>query len=223
MTTVKGLSRRLIKAATVLAPADRKPWAEAMAAELDVLGDGEGALGWAWGAFCAALAWRLRAEALFMVLLISALPLTDWVSAHMFFYLSDQMPDGAWVAPFVLFDAAILVGACFGLALLRPRLAWNSAAMVAFVGPGGLVSWPHLSAKSYPQSSVLGSLGDWVEQGLSQPDRPELNHPHLHNWQLVVMVVGERLGPCVFGAAVGWAIIWALRRLHAPGSVRKAR
>ena len=47
------------------------------------------------------------------------------------------------------------------------------------------------------------------------PDRPELNHPHLHNWQLDVLVVWERLGPCVYGAAVGLAIIWTLKRLRA--------
>jgi hypothetical protein len=202
-----------MRAAVVLAPADRSEWCRAMEAELEVLDDNWSALIWTWGAFGTALGWRLRADAPILVFLAITPMFQFWLTSEIFFWLVNRLPGAAWMEPMKAIEAGILFMLSLGLALVRPKLAAFSALVVAFVGPDGLISLGNSSSSPNPLGYFAGGLGSWVTTVLSRPDNPALNHPHLHNWQLAALPVWDRLWPCVCGAAVGGGLAWLLRRL----------
>ena len=63
-----------------------------------------------------------------------------------------------------------------------------------------------------PLGRFGGALSWWMTLMLSQPDTPAMNHPHLHNWELGLIPVLQRLAPAVCGAVVGGGSAWLFRR-----------
>jgi hypothetical protein len=202
-----------MRAAIATAPTDRLEWCAAIKAELDVISDRGGALAWAWGAFRTALGWRIRVEAPFLALLMVIPPLEDRLHTGAFFWLAHRLPGSVLFSVLGAFEAVLLFALTLGLTLFRPKLAALSTVVVAFVGPSGLICWPHVALSSNFLSRVQAALDSWVVLMVTQPDNPALNTPHVHNWQLLAILLWARLGPCVYGAVVGLGLAVLVSRL----------
>ncbi len=197
----------VMRAAIATAPPDRLEWCAAIKAELDVLSDKGRALGWAWGAFRTALGWRIRVEAPFLALLMVIPPLEDRLHTGAFFWLAHRLPGSVLFSVLGAFEAVLLFALTLGLTLFRPKLAALSTVVVC---------WPHVALSSNSLSRVQAALDSWVVLMVTQPDNPALNTPHVHNWQLLAILLWARLGPCVYGVLVGLILAALVRRLGAP-------
>jgi len=77
MTRLPAISQWVMRAAVRQAPPARHEWALAMQREFDTLEDGH--VAWAVGCLATVAGWRLRGEALYLLLLVSALLLVEAV------------------------------------------------------------------------------------------------------------------------------------------------
>ena len=181
-----------------------------MQAEFATLTDNGVALDWAMGCLGSALGWRVRKEALFLVLFVLAPPLLAWASATMSDALHPVSP--AWVKYDRLFQSGSVFLATLVLALLKPRLAILSALVIAYVGPDGLISWFDPTAGGHVWDHFEGSLVGFITPLWTDADGAAANPGHLHNWQVTLIVIWRRFEPCLCGAALGWAAAWLAGR-----------
>ena len=216
------LARGLMRLADVLTPKDKEQWCAAIRAELSVLDETDSALGWAFGAFGMAVRWRVAAGLPLLMLVLVTIAMRQWLSDEVATALMLTIPKGGWIEPYVTFEFGTLFLLSLGLAALRPKLALYLALCVAFVGPGGLITWPLNSASSNPLSHIQGGLLYFIRIVSGKPDIPALNNPHVHNWQFIAILVWNRLGPCLYGAALGWGATWTGRRLRKIYKERRA-
>ena len=109
------LARRLMQIAVMVAPPERKQWAAAMAGEAHLARTDK--LGWAIGSLTVAAGWRLRHEAIYVLVMMALFFGWSWlVIAGM----------ALWQGPHVLFwmaatDVVPKIAIAFALCLYRPR------------------------------------------------------------------------------------------------------
>lgn len=77
----RGLADLLLNVAARIAPADRRPWIEALRGEAAALDNGPDRLRWATGGFLMASGWWARREAVFVVPLAVAMYAQVWITA----------------------------------------------------------------------------------------------------------------------------------------------
>lgn len=186
MSLVHALAALLLSAAQAVAPRERADWSRAMAGEFAAIEDGRPALAWSAGCLAAALGWRLRAEAVYLLALAAILVGWRWVLfAGMWTW---ELPPSTmfWMdATGVVPKAAV----AFALTLYRPNRALLTATAVVGLGEGaamvGFLSGaiPHMGPS---WTDVVGLTGGFVL---------------FNTW------------PSFAGAAAAWAVAkWRTRR-----------
>ena len=79
MSLLSAVAELLQRGAQAAAPRERAEWSRAMAGEFASLEDDRRALAWSAGCLAAALGWRLRAEAVYLLALAAILVGWRWV------------------------------------------------------------------------------------------------------------------------------------------------
>ena len=198
MTFEAFVARLLMRFAGVVTPARKAEWRTAMESEFEALAGGSGSFGWAAGCVGAALGWRLRAEAVFLITLAAVVMVASVLYTALFLFVVEafRTSDMSWMAAFTVGQHVLLGAFCFILAMTWPR----RAAVI------GLVLPLTVSSGSMPGFA-------WVI----------LNHeggtfPTLEAFGSALMFLGGEMWSSLLGAALGCWLSKARKSVRAAQS-----
>lgn len=154
MSPIRAAAGAMMRAAQWLTPPNMVEWLRGMSAEYQMLPNDGAALSWASGCVVTALGLRLRAEALYFIVVTAAL--VGWR-----FWLAPFF----WIAENLSSDVGIVVGLgqaslAFLLVVYRPRRALISAFLASLASMGGVMLWWLLSHRG-----IFAPLEIWLYIG----------------------------------------------------------
>jgi hypothetical protein len=182
----------IIRAATDDPPHGREQWAHAMRAEYATLTSGK--LNWAIGCWMAMLGWRLRADALYLAVMLAVVyfwsfgSLTEYLVDISFKIIPFSVHRNEFFHPYL---AAMLVVSVVLSAFRPDRVLVTAVAMMAIHQVSTVLSLVDLQ-RAFPEQNITWPI-------------------HPYNAQYFVAVFAE-IGVCFVGANIGSAITKLWRR-----------
>ena len=187
-----GLADWIMRTATDDPPHGRERWAQAMRAEYASLDHGK--LNWALGCWATMLGWRLRADAFYLVVMITVILVWAFgdVTQSFAVFVSEIVPYVAIRNEFIHPYLAVMLLVSIALSAFRPdRVVITAITMLAIFQVSTVASLVELQ-RTFPEQNIVWPI-------------------HPFNAQYFVAVFAE-IGVCFVGALVGRGIARLWRR-----------
>lgn len=191
----------LMRLARVAAPATRAEWAHAMSAEFAALDRSANQIAWAAGCLGTVVMWRLRASALYLILL-AALPILWNVAISTLIFMAST--SYAFSQPISQHEMGNLWMAISG-AGNHATLLLISAALCAYRPQYALISVIVLWLATSGANFLSMFAPQFAPLLINAPFSSKNNHPAVPNVVMALIFAGGDMWPVVVGGFAGWA------------------